>query len=151
MGAEGRSVYHHHEAEAVGGVQGRGVARVVEQDALQRVDGGVGAARHRHVVIRPEARQPLLDPLLEHQMGVREAHHLNLGQRPALVGLIAEQEPLDVRIGDGQVDRPPLDVCQGARHLQHLLYHMVWIFHRAISFKIIGAKIRIIPHTAGIR
>ena len=104
------SLYQHHEAEAVGGVQGCGVARVVEQDALERMYGGVGAARHRHVVIRPEARQPLLYPLLEHQAGIREAHHLYLGQRPALVWLIAHQQPSDVRIGDGQVDRPPASV-----------------------------------------
>ena len=109
----------HHEAEAVRGEEPRRIARVVEQDALERVDRAVRPTRHGNEVIRLKARQSLFKPLLEQHVRIDHAQHIVVGQRSALVWLIAEQQPLDVRKGNRKVYRLALDVGQGTRQFEH--------------------------------
>ena len=85
------------KAKPVGREDWRRVARVIQKDALQRVDGTVGAARRLHMVVRLKGCEALIEPLLEHNVRVVHPRDFILRERAAVVWLIPEQEPLDIR------------------------------------------------------
>ena len=111
-----------NETEAVGLELLSRVAWIVEQDASYGVNGLVCSARDGHVVVWLEGGEAFLEPLLEHEVRAVHAGDLMLGQQTALVGLVAEQQPGDVRVRYREIDGASLDVCQRTRKFEDMLH-----------------------------
>lgn len=110
-----------NEAEAVCWELLRRVTGIVEQDASDGVNGLVCSARHGNIIVWLEGSKAFLEPLLEHEVRAVHAGDLMLGQQTALVWLVAEQQPGDVRVRDGQIDGLAVDVCEGTRKFEDML------------------------------